>query len=50
MTEDELLKFKEMVHKGKSDICWYVHRSQVKELIALAEELFELKTGHEDEK
>jgi len=35
--EEELAKIKTMIYKGKSTICWFLTRDQVKGLIALAE-------------
>ena len=39
--ESELARIKKMIYAGKADICWFLHRKEVKGLIKLAEEALE---------
>ena len=52
INEEELARIKKMIYAGKADICWFLHRKEVKGLIKIAEDHFKLleqSNGHNSE-
>jgi len=43
LNQQDIIRIKKMIYEGKADICYFLHRSEVKALIKISEEYFKEK-------